>query len=145
MNEVSVERPPVWFWIAAALALVWNLMGVATYLMEVYADSSMVAELTEAERQLKASMPAWVMGAYAIAVFAGALGCLGLLLRKRWAKILLIISLVAVLAQQTWVFILSDVIAMLGTGAVVIPIIVIVVAVGLVWFAHYSERRGWLS
>ena len=49
-------------------------------------------------------MPAWVTGAFAIAVFGGALGCVGLLMLKRWSTWLLLISLLAVLAQDLWAF-----------------------------------------
>ena len=53
-----------------------------------------------------AAMPAWVTGAFAIAVFGGALGCLALLMLKRWSTWLLLISLLAVLAQDLWAYVL---------------------------------------
>ena len=47
-------------------------------------------------------MGAWVTGAFAIAVFGGTLGCIGLLMLKSWSKLLLLISLLGVLAQDVW-------------------------------------------
>lgn len=142
MNEAAVARPMTWYWVAATLALLWNLIGVASYLMTVYGA---VPTVSEAQNTLEAATPAWVMGAFAIAAFGGALGSLGLLLRKRWAKILLVVSLIAALAQQLWLLVLSDALALMGPSAAILPATVIVVAVLLVWFAAVADRRGWLN
>lgn len=141
MNEAAAVRPPMGYWVASALALAWTLIGVASYLMTVYEAGP---PMSEAQRSLQASMPAWVMGAFAIAVFSGAIGSLGLLMRKRWAKTLLLVSLIAVLAQEFWVLVLSETLSVLGTGAAILPICVIVVAALLVWLASAAERKGWL-
>ncbi|PWG03654.1 hypothetical protein [Sphingosinicella humi] len=142
MNEAAVARPTTWYWVVATLALLWNLIGVASYLMTVYGA---VPTVSEAQSTLEAATPAWVMGAFAIAAFGGALGSLGLLLRKRWAKILLVVSLIAALAQQLWLLVLSDALALMGPSAAILPATVIVVAVLLVWFATVADRRGWLN
>jgi hypothetical protein len=142
MNDAVSVRPPTWYWIVAILALLWNLIGVASYLMSVYGTGP---EMGEAQQTMEATTPAWVMGAFAIAVFAGAFGSLGLLLRKRWAKILLLVSLIAALAQQLWLLVLSEALALIGPAAAILPIVVIVVAILLVWFASRADSRGWLS
>ena len=142
MNEAAVARPTSWYWIVAALALLWNLIGVASYLMTVYGA---VPTVSDAQRTLQAATPAWVMGAFAVAAFMGAGGSLGLLLRKRWAKILLVVSLIAALAQQLWLLVLSDALALMGANAAILPVTVIVVAILLVWFAAVADRKGWLS
>ena len=144
-DEIAV-KPPTWYWIVAVLALLWTLLGCATYVMQAYGlGAGMEAGMTDAQRTLDASMPAWVTGAYAIAVFAGALGCIGLLIRKRWAKMLLLVSLVAALAQQFWVFALSDAIALLGSSAAILPICVILIAIATYWFASHADKKGWLG
>ncbi len=129
------ERPgvPGWLRIVAALALIWNLIGIWSYLGSVGAVPSMGA----ADRS---EMPAWATAAFAIAVFAGALGSLGLLLLKRWASPLLILSLIATLALDLWAFVLRPG----GTSDVVMPIIVTVIGILLVWLASTASRRGWL-
>ena len=71
MNDVIGAPAPVWLRIVAALGLCWNLFGVYAYLQTVGALSGGDASMSDA------AMPAWVTGAFAIAVFGGALGCLG--------------------------------------------------------------------
>ena len=53
----------------------------------------------------------WVTGLFAIGVFAGALGTLGLVLRRRWARPLLLLSLVAVILQFGGWLLMTDAIA----------------------------------
>lgn len=146
MLEPAVSRPPTHYWVAAGLALVWELIGVASYLMQAYGGGpAMQADMSDAQRTLQASMPAWVMGAFAIAVFTGLLGAIGLLVRKRWAGPAFIVSLLGALAQFSWVFLVGDAIALLGPSAAILPACIILVGVVLVWFARNAERKGWLS
>jgi hypothetical protein len=91
------------------------------------------------------AMPAWVTGAFALAVFGGALGCLGLLLLKRWSKLLLLISLLAVLAMDLWMFVLSGLGATAAAAELGVTVAVVVVAVLLVWLAYSADKKNWLS
>ena len=94
MNGIDGVRPPTWFWIVAVLGLAWEGFGVFQYLTHVGVFPSSM-EMSEAERSLMESSPTWVTGLFAIGVFAGALGVIGLLLRKSWARPLLYVSMVA--------------------------------------------------
>ena len=89
------------------------------------------------------AMPGWVVGCFALAVFAGALGSLGLLMLKRWSKILLIASLAAVAAQSLWLFAMRD--APPAGSAMVLPLVVLLIAAVLAWLAVSADRRGWLG
>ncbi len=143
--ETKVKiKPPVWFWVVSALALVWNLLGVYAYLAEAFMTDEVRAALTEAQRQLYESRPAWVTAAFAIAVFAGALGCIALLLRKRWALSMLFLSLLGILAQQTYLFFLSNTFEVMGNEAMGMPIMIVVVGIALVLFARSAIRKKWL-
>lgn len=137
-DMVSARAVPGWLRIVAGLGLLWNLYGVYNYLMTV-------GVVTGANEAAAGAMPAWVTGAFAIAVFGGALGCLGLLMLKRWSKMLLLISLLAVLAMDLWMFVLSGVGRTAGGAEMGITAAVVVVAILLVWLAHSADRKGWLS
>ena len=136
MNNVIGAPAPAWLRVVAALGLIWNLIGIYFYLLSVGVlpggDPTMSA----------ATMPPWVTGAFAIAVFGGALGCVALLLLKRLSTWLLLISLLAVLAQDLWAYVLRT------TGAAespVMPLLVNVIAILLVWVAYSADKKGWLS
>ena len=145
MNEAAIARPPVWFRILAILALLWELFGVSTYLMHVGILPSDPGGMSEVERSLSGSMPIWATAAYAVAVFAGAVGALALLLGKAWARPLLILSLIGIVIQFTWWLLLSGAMDAIGGSAAIMPLIVILVGAALVWLANIGVRRGWLG
>lgn len=144
MATVAPAAPPAWFRIVALLGLLWELFGVAMYLMHVGVLPSS-AEMSEAERSLMESSPMWVTGLFAIGVFAGALGALGLLLSKRWARPLLILSLIAVILQFGGWLLATEAVAVIGPSVFVMPATIVLVAILLAWLATRGVRRGWLS
>jgi hypothetical protein len=134
MNTLIGARAPAWLRIVAALGLIWNLFGVYAYLQTV-------GVLKAGPGMTMAEMPAWVTGAFAVAVFGGALGSLGLLLLLRWSRLLLLLSLVALLAQDVWAFALRS-----GPAeSPILPIAVNLISLLLVWLAFSADRKGWLS
>ena len=139
MTDLSTNKPPVWFWIVSVLALIWNGLGVMAYLAQAFMTDEMMATLSEVQQEQYANLPAWYTAAFATAVFLGALGCLALLLRKKWAYILLLISFVAVLVQHAYIFM------KLNPVDVIMPILVIVVSAFLVWFSKNAISKGWIS
>ncbi len=145
MNATIADRPPTWFWAVAGLGLLWQLFGVAMYLMHVGILPSDAGQMSEAERSLMESSPVWVTALFAVGVFAGALGALGLVLRKRWARPLLLLSLVAVILQFGGWLLMTEAVAVIGPTVFVMPAIIVGVAILMVWVANTALRRGWLS
>ena len=146
MNPMSQTKPPVWFWIVSILAHLWNLRGVGAYLGEAYMKEEMMAAYTEAQKELMNGLPSWIMGAFAIAVFLGAIGCIALLMKKKWAKPLLFVSLLAVLARTIYFFFMTN-----GTElfslieGTVLPILTVIISAFLVILARVATDRNWLT
>ena len=138
MNNVIGGRAPGWLRIIAGLGLLWNLLGVYNYLMAV----GMVGGANAAAA---GAMPGWVTGAFAIAVFGGAIGCLGLLMLKNWSKLLLAVSLLGVLAMDLWMFALSGLGGTMAGAELGVTVCVALVAVVLVWLAYSADGKGWLA
>jgi len=133
--ENQSKKATTSFKIIAIVALIWNLLGVFAYLGQVYMTEETIALLPQEQQNFFAHAPAWYTGAFAIAVFAGALGCLALLLRKSVAKILLLLSLIGVLVQSAYsFFIQTDMpISAAKAGG---PIVIILVSIFLVWYSR---------
>lgn len=145
MTTNTKAKPPVWFWIVSALALLWNLMGVGAYLGQAYMSTEDLQAMPEAHQKLLEAQPAWYTAAFAVAVFAGAIGCLALLLRKKWARQILIVSLLGILLQQLYMFFLSDTLEVMGTNAMYMPLIIVIVGFLLVFLARAATDKEWLS
>ncbi|TQD50975.1 hypothetical protein [Marilutibacter aestuarii] len=139
------SKPSRVFWVVGALALAWNLVGVATFIGQVTMSPATLAALPPDQQALYAQMPAWVEACYAAAVFGGALGALALLLRKRIAMALFLLSAIGAVLQFGGVFALTDAYSVLGPSSVVMPVVIIVVCVALWLYARRCTARGWLG
>ena len=144
-NVLDSRVPNRSFWFISALALAWNLIGVATYLMSVTMSPEALAAMPEAERALQTNVPVWVTSAYAIAVFGGTLACLALLMRKAWAVPVFIVSLVAILLQMGYGLFGTAMLEVQGGAAAILPALLIAIAIYLVSFSRSAKARGWLG
>ena len=145
MSTRSMEKPPLWFWIVSILALLWNLMGVLAYLQQSFMTEEALTALSEAERALLETRPAWATAAFALAVWGGLLGCTALLLRKKWARPVLLISLVGILVQMFHSLFIGKNLEVYGPGEISMPLLIILIGVGLVVFARISTKKLWLG
>ena len=137
-------KPTTTFWIISVLALLWNSTGIMAYLEQAYMSIEDLESLPVAEQDFYNNLPVWVTAAFAIAVFSGTLGCIALLLRKKWATILFSLSLIAVIAHFIRnVFMQTD----MEVSAVnmIWSVVVLVIAVFLVWYSKKSTSNGWIS
>jgi len=140
----STHKPTTLFWIISVIALIWNIMGVLAYLGQAYMTEEVLNTLSEPEKLYHTNVAAWATAAYAIAVFGGALGCLFLLIRKKWANFLFILSLIGVLVQATYNFFIQE-FMQVEPKQMVWSLVIIVIAIFLVWFSKDADKKGWLS
>lgn len=134
-------QPPIWFWIVGILALLWNGTGIAAYAADIMMTTQDFAQLTKAEQDLFANRPYWASAAFAVAVIAGFLGSVMLLLRKRIAVRLCLLSLIAVLIQFSSYFILDGYADYISQTGWLLPISVPLLSAGFFLFARWSEKN----
>lgn len=137
-------KPTSAFWIISVAALIWNIMGVIAYLGQAYMTEVVLKALTEGEQAYHNNVPAWVTAVFAIAVFAGLFGSLGLLMRKKWATMLFIVSLIAVIAQLIYNVFIQKFIELSGEK-IIFPIVVLIIAILLVFLSRKAAKEGWIS
>ena len=141
MNDETVRSIHWSFWAIGAVALVWNVMGVINFFVQMNPDT--LAAYRESERAIIEGRPTWATGAFALAVFGGALGSLVLLLRKSAAAYLFIASLVGVIVTMIHTL---GVDIDFGIGEILgIILMPLVVAVFLIWYSKLAESKGWIS
>lgn len=139
MTNTLTSKPPIWFWIVSVIALIWNGMGVNAYLQQAYNTESYRTMYTEEQLEIAANMPIWVTAAFAIAVFAGAIAAIGLLLKKSWSVKLWILSLIAVIVQMGYTLINGY------ESNMIMTIMIVAFAFIFVWFAKMSKTKNWLG
>jgi len=142
MDQVNLQQPaPRWFTVAALAAVAWEIFGCFMYLMQVRVDP---ASLPVDQRALWDAAPSWMMAAYAVAVWVGLIGAILLVMRRRLAEKLLLVSLVAVIVQFSALLLVPELRNLTTSDALFLPF-VIVVACYVIWhFAFTSRRAGWL-
>jgi hypothetical protein len=143
MNPTA-NKPATWFWIVTILALLWNLGGVMSLIMHITISDETLQGMSEDERELYTDFPMWVTVTYFIAVFCGLLGNVLLLLRRRIATPVLIVSFVAILLQMLYTVFMSRAVEIHGPQALGVPIFVTVIGFLLILLSRHAASKGWL-
>ena len=146
MSDEMHGKPPVSFWIVAAVALVWNLIGLFMYYSGVSATPEQLKAVYSPEQfaAIEAT-PVWVTSAFAIATTFGVIASIVLLLRKAMAFLLFVVSFVALLVQDLYLFLLSDSLAVFGSSLLVIQGSVFLGSVIWLWYSNLARNRGWIG
>ena len=139
-----MKKPPPWFTVLAVLALLWNLTGLFAVVADLRLSAADVAALPLDQQALYRARPGWSVVATVVAVAGGTLGCIGLLLRRRWALPALAASLVGVIVQDIGLFVVAGAASVAGLVPVVLQSLVFAIAVGLLLMARRGIARSWL-
>ena len=130
-----------WFYPAAIAAVLFMLLGVMMYVEHVTLDA---ATLPVDQRAAFLAQPQWVTGVFAVATWSGLAGALLLVLRRRTAEIVLLVSLLAI---AVWIGGLASTTLVRSSMSVndwAVLIVVAAVVWTIYWFARHSRQRGWL-
>ena len=145
MMSEEINKPVGSFYWIAGVALVWNLFGIMTYVNQVTMSAEVLNALSDAQRAFFESQPSLITSAYAIAVNAGALGCVLLLLRRSWAVPAFVLSLLGVLTQFGYNYFIANGMAVFGRASLAVPMSIIVVGAYLIKFSIDAKAKGWLN
>lgn len=143
MDERFAPRPVARWYVAAAVAsLLFGLLICLGYAVHLTTDP---ATLALDERALYEAEPAWVSGAFGLTGLTVTIGGLLLLMRRKAAEPVLLLSVVAVLAWLAGLLLVPRLRELLDTGEIVMALAVCAIAWTIFWFARHSRQRGWLS
>ena len=142
MDERYAPQPIAgWYKFAAIASVVFMGIGCAGYLVSVMADLN---SLPVDQRDLMAARPIWMVAAYAIAVWVGLLGSVLLLMRRKAAEPLLLVSLVAAAVTFLPYVTVPAIRDNITTNDIAVALIVLAITWTIFWFARHSRQRGWL-
>ena len=136
---------PTWFWVVAVLAVLWNVMGAFAYYSDVTMSPEALVGLPQAQQDLRAAMPSWVTGLYAIAVFGGLAAAITLCLKNKLAIPLFAVSLAAVVIQMLYVSFGLNAVGLMGTSTLLFPAVTILLGALQLWFSMHAKGRGWIA
>lgn len=131
-----------WYWFAAAAVLLFMLAGVAGYLVTVLTP---VEKLGPEQRAVMEAMPSWQTSVYAIAVWSGFAGSIGLLMRRRWSVPLLMVSLIFAIGTFLPFAAVPAVRALATPGDWTAAVIVVSLCALSYALSRHALLRGWLK
>ena len=140
-----MNKPPLWFTVTVVVALLWNLMGLLAIVANLNLSAADLAALPAEQQALHRAQPGGSVVGSVIAVVAGTLGCVALVLRKRWALWLFVASLVGIAMQDVGLFIAAGSLQALGPFVVVMQGLVLGVGVLLLLLSRRAMARAWIG
>lgn len=138
MNFSSLNKPPLYFWIVSGIATLWYAIGAYNYVFQMFMTKEQRDVLSSADQVLYDTLPFWYVSVFALAVATGFVASLSLLIRKRWAYILFILSFLAVGIQQFYIL------TVINPRDIFISLSALVIAVFLIWFSKRAISKKWL-
>jgi len=139
-HAVSTGRKvPVWFWIVAVLAVVWNFGGVFDYVMTKTNDAYLES-FTPEQVAYFTGFPAWYVAIWASAVFAAFFASLALLLRMKIALPLFALSLVLFVANTIYIYGFTPAVEMMGAGGSVFSVFIFLSLIALTLLSRWAIK-----
>ena len=146
MSSQAMNREtPNWIFVASVIFIGWNMTGAIFYLNERFMGPEMFDTMSSAQQNFFSSRPAWVTASYATAVWVGLVGAFLLLLRKRLALPVFIVSLIGALLQITYNLFIGGGLDAFGPSALIVPTLVTIIGFVEVWASKKATDEGWLS
>jgi len=141
--EATKTKTPIHLWIVGVVTALWNAMGAMDYVMVELKNKDYMSEFTQAQVDFVTNYPVWIVAAWAIAVWGGLAGSVLLLMRKRLATKVFLVSWGAMVITTFYNYALSNGMEVFGsTGHLIFSSVIFLVALGLVFYARSMERRG---
>lgn len=142
----QTTQPPGWFKVISIILLVWNLMGVASFIFHSFLMTGEALEKLPAKEQaLYGEYPIWTKIVFGIAVLSALMASIFLLKKRKSARPFFIISLLAILVQMYHNVFMTSAIDVYGPQTYIMPVFVIIIAIFSVWFTGFAIKKNWLK
>ncbi len=134
---------PVWFWILAGLAILWNGFGVFDYIgtqaIPGYLDS-----FSEEQQVYFTSFPAAFVAVWATAVHLSLIASILLIVKMKLAELAFLVSIGLYIVNTVWSFGFMGAADMMGRPGVIMSVVIFATLVGFWWMARWANARGLL-
>jgi len=142
MTEAQGTRTPRHLWIVGIVALLWNLIGAMDYIMTETENEGYMSKFTPEQLEFFYSFPVWLVALWAIAVWGGVLGAVLLLLRKKLALPVLVVSFLCMVVTAIHNYGFAGGADIVGGVGLVFSAVIFVIAFALVMYARGMTRKG---
>jgi hypothetical protein len=146
VKRMEVPRVPWHLWATGILGGLWSAIGIVSFILTRMNVEAVMSRFPPPQRAYFASLPPWAVGAWAIGVLAGGIGCLLLLRRSRLAIPALLASIIGMaICNLGGLFFLGGMTVMRETGGLGATVFPVVVPAVLASYARAMRLQGVLK
>ncbi len=142
MSETQATRTPRHLWIVGIVALLWSLLGAVDYIMTETRNEAYMGQFTPEQLEFFYGFPAWLVAFWAIAVWGGVLGAILLLIRKKLAVPVLLVSFLCMVVTAIHNYGFAGGTDIVGGVGLFFSGVIFVVALGLFIYALSMAKKG---
>jgi hypothetical protein len=143
MTDAPMKTP--WhLWLIGVIAVLFNAIGVFDFVMNLWQGPAYLASAGMTPEQIAhyRAMPAWMMVVWAVGVFGAFGASVLLLLRRKLAMPVFVVSLVAFLISLLYTYVLTNGGAVMGRQMAITSAVIAVLLVLFAWYARSMAARG---
>ena len=143
MTNASMKTP--WhIWLVGLFAVLFNSIGVFDFVMSILQGAKYLASVGMTPDQIAHSqkMPSWMMFVWAVGVFGALLASILLLLRRKQALLVFIVSLAAFLVSVLYTYVLTNGGDVMGRQMAITSAVIAGLLVFFSWYSRAMAQRG---
>lgn len=143
-----MNKTPIWYWVICVLGFVWNCGGAYDYVMTRTQNEAYMGQFPPELLEYFYNMPILMDITWPLAVWAGLLGWLSLLLRRSWAVPLFILSFVCMLVNFGYMMFDGGMALQaeyMGATSYLFTAMIIAIGAFAVWFSRREKAKGTLK
>ena len=133
------RKTPIWFWIVAVLAVIWNFGGVFDYVM-TKTSPAYLEQFTADQIAYFTGFPAAYVAIWASAVFSAFFASLALLFRVKIAFLLFALSLGLFIVNTIYIYGLTPAFEMMGVGGAIFSLFIFASLIALTGLSRWAIK-----
>jgi hypothetical protein len=140
----AVAKTPWHVWLVGLVALLFNSIGVFDFVMSMAQGARYQASVGMTADQIAhyQQMPGWMTAVWAVGVFAAILASILLLLRRKQALPVFILSLTAFVVSLLYTYVLTNGGAVMGPQMAITSAVIAGLLAFLSWYSRLMTLRG---
>lgn len=143
MTRAAVKTP--WnLWLVGSIAVLFNAIGVFDFVMTMVQGAKYQASAGMTPDQIAhyQQMPGWMTVVWAVGVFGAFLASVLLLLRRKQAWPVFILSLAAFAVSLLYTYVLTNGGAVMGQAMAITSAVIAALLVFFSWYSRFMTLRG---
>jgi hypothetical protein len=140
----GLVKTPWHLWLIGVIAVLFNSIGVFDFVMSMAqgAEYQASAGMTPDQIAHYQAMPSWMVVVWAVGVFGAFLASILLLLRRKLAMPVYVLSLAAFLISLLYTYVLTDGGAVMGQQMAITSAVIAGLLVFFSWYSRFMAVRG---